>query len=408
MLRGLYTRHVREALRTPPGLGSEALLSGARPVDFRGPVDGGSADDDPFPSGGHHRPIVLVAAQIHAVEPGTRIRGLFPVAGLYPHLRNVCRPSSPSRDGHAAGARRAAGDSRPRLPAGPRAGAGGPLSPARIGPRNRLHRDDLHGPGVEHDLQLPRQHQGHSTNAPRGRRHSSAFAVAHLPPARGPRSHDRAGLELDDVDGRWLVFPHGDRGLHPQGARLPAARHRLVHERGDPRLQRPGHDRRRGRHGPDDRVCRPGRVAASCRLEPEVQGGGRRRRRRAAFLGARPGPPLHLAPAGPFHVRHVAAFDGRSRFAAEVLEPQFSNEPDGGPHPENHVHNGEIPGARRSRRRGHLGRLVDRQVAGQPPDRRFIPAWRLADGPVGARSVILADDNARSCWARPGRCRPAS
>ena len=52
------------------------------------------------------------------------------------------------------------------------------------------------------------------------------------------------------------------------------------------------------------------------------------------------------------------------------------------------VHNGEIPGACRSRRRGRLGRLVDRQVAGRPPDRRFIPAWRLADGPVGARSVI--------------------
>ncbi len=45
--------------------------------------------------------------------------------------------------------------------------------------------------------------------------------------------------------------------------------------------QRAGHGRRRDRHGADDRVCRPGRVAAAGRLEPAVQGGGRRRRRRA-------------------------------------------------------------------------------------------------------------------------------
>ncbi len=68
-----------------------------------------------------------------------------------------------------------------------------------------------------------RQPEGHPRAAPRGRDDEPAVALAHVPAAGASREHDRAGVELDDVDGGRLVLPHRERGVHAGRQGLPPA-----------------------------------------------------------------------------------------------------------------------------------------------------------------------------------------
>ena len=95
-VRGLYTRHVREALRQPIALGSDLVLVLLFLSLFGALLMVGQQMATPFHEQVRDRSLVLVASQIHPFEPGPRVCRLFSVAGF---SRSSTAPMPPTTGG---------------------------------------------------------------------------------------------------------------------------------------------------------------------------------------------------------------------------------------------------------------------------------------------------------------------
>ena len=92
------------------------------------------------------------AARLHAALALARVRGVPVVARLHARLRHDRRALETRREGDDPAPRHRAGNPGPRLPAGARPRHGRALPALERRSRARLHPDDLHRPGLEHDV----------------------------------------------------------------------------------------------------------------------------------------------------------------------------------------------------------------------------------------------------------------
>ena len=163
-------------------------------------------------------------------------------------------------------------------------------------PRAGRGPDDLHRPGLEHDLQL----LSLAAVGPSDLREAATvyrfnwwqrFKWVELPFAT-------IGLvwnSMMSMAGGWFFLMISE-AFRPRRQGLPPAGPRLVHERGRREGRRARDGVGRARHGADDRRARPAALAAGRRLGAEVPRRGRRPVRGDGVLVPRPAPPL--APAG--------------------------------------------------------------------------------------------------------------
>src|SRR5215471_8228926 len=110
---------------------------------------------------------------------------------------------------------------------------------------------------MEYGLQLLFFPEEHSYGDARGSAPVSFQLVATVYPDGAALFCDRAGMELDDVSGRRMVFPDGVRDVCAWQTRFPAARAGILSADRGKRRQYPGNtlwrdnnDRDRGVDGP--------------------------------------------------------------------------------------------------------------------------------------------------------------
>lgn len=193
-------------------------------------------------AGRRDRPLPLGSPRLHVLFHGARAGGLCHLTGLHAGLRLLGRPRPAS--GEVAGPVVGHPAEHPcsRLHAGARPRHGGGLPADERRPRASRYHHDLHRPGVEHDVQLvPLAQVGAS-------RHQRSFCglplrlVGALQVGGAAVRDDRARVEQHDEHGGRLVLPDDQRGFPSRRPRLPAARPRLLHERGGARRQAAGDD----------------------------------------------------------------------------------------------------------------------------------------------------------------------
>ncbi len=137
---------------------------------------------------GRHQPLALVAALLHPAVALPRHGGLLPLADLHLRLRLLGGEGPPSGQDPDPAARHPAEHPGARLHARAGAGDGGALSALLHRPRAGLGADDLHRPGLEHDLQPLPLPAHRAARAGRGRHHLPLHPLAaHLACRAAPR-----------------------------------------------------------------------------------------------------------------------------------------------------------------------------------------------------------------------------
>ncbi len=158
-------------------------------------------------AGHRHRLVALGPAPIHVLLalPGTA--GLRPVARLHVDLRLPGREGPGCRAGARAPPRHPPEHSGTGIHAGLDPCPRDVVPTQQHRPRARRRDHDLHGAGLEHDVQLLPLLALRARRPERGRGGLSLLVVAASQMAGAAVRHTGAGLEQHVEHGRWLVFP---------------------------------------------------------------------------------------------------------------------------------------------------------------------------------------------------------